>query len=56
MRKIERDRGMTREEKAVIGGAVVGVLLALTFCLLFGVLDIQCGSGMSWNASHQICE
>jgi hypothetical protein len=47
---------MTREGKAIVGGSITGALLALLLGLLFGVLDVQCENGLSWNAAQQICE
>ncbi len=49
---------MTDKGKAVVGGCVIGVVIALAMGIAFGVMDIQCGSGAkgNWNAERQVCE
>lgn len=54
----EWERKMAAEAKAVIGGAITGIIVADSMALLFGVLDIQCrGTDKpNWNAQIGACE
>lgn len=45
--------------KHLIRIAVLGSLIALTMCIAFGVLDVQCRNnpdGPYWNAEKQQCQ
>jgi hypothetical protein len=52
------ERAMSDHGKRIFAAIMMGAIIGLTICVLFGVMDVQCyGTGRpNWNAQAQACE